>query len=568
MFAEGGEYRMAQGDVQGDWTEQYVGSTLDLTDYTLSFDDEFDTFDVTSNSGTGPWYAPVHAPFGAATFIAPDAPTNPFSVADGKLTISMTQLADGSWQTGTMQTVNSAGQGFAQEYGYFEMRAAFHGGARAWPAFWMLPQDTSVPRPEIDVVEAYGGDPAGHHQSVHVTHDGTHDWDSNYQSVSRLGYASSMFDGTFHTYGAMITKDWIIDYFDGKELSRFPMNDFFRTPLYMVVTLAMNPSEPTQASGTYDMVVDYVHAYAAPEVTPTAPTPTVPPLTDPTPDDPAAPTPTVPPLTDPTPDDPAGGTSSGTGGVAGLAGQTFWGTSVNDLLPGTGQSNGGNDTFYGRGGNDKISGGAGGDKIDGGSGSDTAIYAGSAAAVNVNLGRAKASGGDAAGDRLTSIENLMGSGYGDRLTGTSGNNVLSGVRGADTLVGGLGNDKLYGGAGNDTLIGGRGVDTETGGAGRDFFVFNAALSSTNRDVIKDFNHSADTFRLENAVMKAFHKAGALDPDFFFVGTKAHDADDHIIYNKPTGALFYDSNGVAAGGVVQLATLTNRPALQANDFVVI
>ena len=42
--------------------------------------------------------------------------------------------------------------------------------------------------------------------------------------------------------------------------------------------------------------------------------------------------------------------------------------------------------------------------------------------------------------------------------------------------------------------------------------------------------------------------------FFCVGTAAHDADDHIIRNKATSGLFYDSNGIVAGGVTQLATL--------------
>ena len=32
-----------------------------------------------------------------------------------------------------------------------------------------------------------------------------------------------MFDGSFHTYGAMITQDWITVFYDGKELSRFPI---------------------------------------------------------------------------------------------------------------------------------------------------------------------------------------------------------------------------------------------------------------------------------------------------------------------------------------------------------
>ena len=126
---------MAQGAVPGDWTEQYVGSPLDLTGYQLTFADEFNTLDVTSNRGTGPWYAPVNPGYGSAKFIGPEASNSPFSVANGKLTISMTQQPDGTWQSGTMQTANSAGQGFAQTYGYFEMRAAFHGGAGAWPAF-------------------------------------------------------------------------------------------------------------------------------------------------------------------------------------------------------------------------------------------------------------------------------------------------------------------------------------------------------------------------------------------------------------------------------------------------
>jgi hypothetical protein len=35
-----------------------------------------------------------------------------------------------------------------------------------------------------------------------------------------------------------------------------------------------------------------------------------------------------------------------------------------------------------------------------------------------------------------------------------------------------------------------------------------------------------------------------------------------------GVLSYDANGNLAGGVTLLATLLNKPTLQANDFVVI
>jgi Ca2+-binding RTX toxin-like protein len=103
----------------------------------------------------------------------------------------------------------------------------------------------------------------------------------------------------------------------------------------------------------------------------------------------------------------------------------------------------------------------------------------------------------------------------------------------------------------------------------DIFVFNAPLSALNRDTITDFNHVADTFQLENAVMTTLG-AGvhALSAAMFRAGAAAADANDHVIYNQANGFLSYDSNGNGAGGVTLLAVLTNKPVLAANDFVVI
>jgi Ca2+-binding RTX toxin-like protein len=79
-------------------------------------------------------------------------------------------------------------------------------------------------------------------------------------------------------------------------------------------------------------------------------------------------------------------------------------------------------------------------------GVDTLNYAGTTAAVTVNLGAGTASGfGTIAG-----IENVTGGSGADHLTGSSGANTLSGGAGNDTLAGGLGNDSLVGGAGIDT----------------------------------------------------------------------------------------------------------------------
>ncbi|MGO1075572.1 beta strand repeat-containing protein [Inquilinus sp. CA228] len=105
----------------------------------------------------------------------------------------------------------------------------------------------------------------------------------------------------------------------------------------------------------------------------------------------------------------------------------------------------------GGGGDDVLSGGDGHDTLDGGDGLDTATYYDAPYAVRVDLSTGKGSLGEAYGDILIGIENLIGSDVGgDTLTGNSGANVLRGEGG---------NDLLRGGAGADTLDGGDSVDT-------------------------------------------------------------------------------------------------------------
>jgi Ca2+-binding RTX toxin-like protein len=126
----------------------------------------------------------------------------------------------------------------------------------------------------------------------------------------------------------------------------------------------------------------------------------------------------------------------------------------------------GQNVLNGGAGNDLLEGRGGADTLNGGSGFDTASYESSPSGVTVRLAgvgsdtqTALASGGDAAGDTLSSIEGLIGSAFDDRLTGNSLDNTLDGRGGNDTLDGRGGSDTLDGGFGNDTLIGGGGVDT-------------------------------------------------------------------------------------------------------------
>ncbi|MDU9415778.1 retention module-containing protein [Pseudomonas sp. zfem005] len=129
-------------------------------------------------------------------------------------------------------------------------------------------------------------------------------------------------------------------------------------------------------------------------------------------------------------------------------GNTLAGGSGNDVLIG----GVGNDTLNGNNGNDLLVGGAGDDALNGGGGIDTASYVDATSGVTVSLASAAAQNTGGAGtDTLSGIENLIGSNFGDVLTGNSGDNTLSGLAGNDTLIGNGGNDILSGGDGADTF---------------------------------------------------------------------------------------------------------------------
>lgn len=130
----------------------------------------------------------------------------------------------------------------------------------------------------------------------------------------------------------------------------------------------------------------------------------------------------------------------------GAGADTIYGGSGNDLVFG----NAGVDQLFGDNGNDLMIGGFGGDNIDGGAGFDTAYYGNSGAGVVINLLAGTASGGEASGDTLISIENVYGSAFTDQLLGDSTGNELVGLAGDDFMEGRGGADALIGGEGNDT----------------------------------------------------------------------------------------------------------------------
>jgi Ca2+-binding RTX toxin-like protein len=171
------------------------------------------------------------------------------------------------------------------------------------------------------------------------------------------------------------------------------------------------------------------------------------------------------------------------------------------------------------------------------------------------------------------VLSLAGSNFANAIIGNSLSNSLWGQAGNDRLTGDLGNDRLYGGSGNDRVAGGSGNDQLKGEAGRDVFVFDTRLSkSTNVDKVYDFKSRDDSFQLENSIFtklgKGSSKGVKFKSDMFVEGKKAQDREDRIVYDKKTGALYYDQDGTGSKAQVKIATITNKTKLYYHDFFVI
>lgn len=145
----------------------------------------------------------------------------------------------------------------------------------------------------------------------------------------------------------------------------------------------------------------------------------------------------------------------------------------------------GDDTLSGGDGDDRLFGDLGADVIQGGDGVDEAVYSNSDETISLNLAANTGSGGHAEGDSWFDFERIIGSTFGDTLTGEgnddrlnseggdnsidggAGDDIKSGGSGADSLTGGEGDDSFYDGDGDDVISGGEGQDRMYSGAGAD-----------------------------------------------------------------------------------------------------
>ncbi|WP_210277451.1 calcium-binding protein [Microvirga lupini] len=295
----------------------------------------------------------------------------------------------------------------------------------------------------------------------------------------------------------------------------------------------------------------------------------------------------------------------------------------NNLFGGSGQ-----DTLEGREGDDFLSGDLGADLLIGGNGNDyyivddlgdviiedgsgTADWVASAFSYVLpdTIEKLNLSAGRPLAETYLNI-NGTGNASDNYIAGNAGNNHLRGLGGDDMLMDVGGTDTLEGGMGDDTyhiesansII----VEDTSGGYDTAFLMYNVPNLSSfdftkvkNIEVLHFVNYAdgqyiaaetpeffllddklnpknaadldafevKDTIGLSKSIFSKIAKKGELKKGAFWTGSKAHDKDDRIIYDKKAGDLYYDADGSGSRKAVKFADVDKKLKMTASDFLV-
>lgn len=265
--------------------------------YHLVFGQDFTTMTDLSqlkvsatDMGSGKWTS--HTPLNQdwMPFEDPTSPGHPFDVGNGCLTIRAQK--DGhdpkNWRAGfsggLLSSMDRKGVGFAQQYGYFECSMQCPGGPNTWPAFWLMSSGGITNRAlhtgEIDVTESYGNwgtrakfTPPG---NPNVNTYTWHLWKNRGDQISHGGSYNDQPGITtgYHKYGVDVEPTGITWYFDRQKIWSAPIFDEAKTPLYVMVNLALGGGNYNNSDGTgydwtltpapSDLKVQYIAVWASP----------------------------------------------------------------------------------------------------------------------------------------------------------------------------------------------------------------------------------------------------------------------------------------------------------------
>lgn len=247
-----------------------IGSIMNTSTLTLTFDDEFNSFVSSPDGSTGLWQTSMgngNRTLGSngeqEYYSDSSVGYNPFSDQNGILSITAepTSVTGANalglpYDSGVITTESS----FNQLYGYFEINAELPAGQGLWPAFWLLPASGAWP-PELDVFEVLGNNPSTLYFSTHSSVEATDGTTLNVANTST----------GFHTYGVMWGPQTVDLYIDNVEVASMPTPADMNVPMYMLANLAVGgywPGDPNSSTlFPATMQINYIRAYAYPGTT-------------------------------------------------------------------------------------------------------------------------------------------------------------------------------------------------------------------------------------------------------------------------------------------------------------
>ncbi len=186
---------------------------------------------------------------------------NPFHLANGTLEIwgerAPERVLPFIWGRRYVSGLITSKYSFSQLYGVFEMSARLPKGRGFWPAFWLLPADSTWP-PELDVFEVLGHETTKLYTAAHSKAAGEHTATGGDMLVPDLS-------ADFHRYAVEWQKDEIRWYIDGVEIERTETPADMHKPMYLLANLAIGagwpgqPDSSTQFPGIF--AIDWIRAY-------------------------------------------------------------------------------------------------------------------------------------------------------------------------------------------------------------------------------------------------------------------------------------------------------------------
>ncbi len=242
-----------------------LGDELDLTGYSLVFEDEFNgtelNTDVWDYRGSGPRRGGFNA-------------ESQVKVENGKMIMTGDYQTDGTYGEGWYTGMIKLKERYCK--GYFEIRCILNEGSGFWSAFWIqadAPYTASVSKggiggAEIDIMESYNDETHKRYESVGQTIHcaGVGGVQEGYQS-ERLGYyKGNNIHKEYNTYGLEWTDDEYIFYINGVETCRSSFGEGVSEVMEDVIVSLEIPDEAKLAEldkDTYhtEFIVDYVKIY-------------------------------------------------------------------------------------------------------------------------------------------------------------------------------------------------------------------------------------------------------------------------------------------------------------------